>query len=61
MIAIRRRVDPREPKRGKQRKLFEAQGYSFQVIVTNREDAPEQVWRFYNGRCNVENLIKSLP
>jgi hypothetical protein len=58
MIAIRRRVDPREPKRGKQLKLFEAQAYCFQVIVTNREDAPEQVWRFYNGRCNVENLIK---
>ena len=58
MIAIRRRVDPKEPKRGKQLKLFEAQGYSWQVIVTNSEDAPEAVWRFYNGRCNVENLIK---
>jgi hypothetical protein len=58
MIAIRRRLDPKAPKRGKQLKLFEAQGYSFQVIVTNSEDAPEEVWRFYNGRCNVENLIK---
>jgi len=61
IIAIRRRVDPKEPKRGKQLKLFEAQGYSWQAIVTNSEDAPEAVWRFYNGRCNVENLIKSLP
>jgi hypothetical protein len=58
MIAIRRRLDPKEPKRGKQLRLFEAQGYSWQVIVTNSEDAPEEVWRFYNGRCNVENLIK---
>jgi len=58
MIAIRRRLDPKEPKRGKQLRLFEAQGYSWQVIVTNSDLPPEEVWRFYNGRCNVENLIK---
>lgn len=58
MIAVRRRLHPKEPKRGKQLKLLEAQGYSFQLIVTNLALAPEQVWRFYNGRCNVENLIK---
>jgi hypothetical protein len=58
MIAIRRRLDPKEPKRGKQLKLLEAEGYSFQLIVTNLDLAPEAVWRFYNGRCNVENLIK---
>jgi len=58
IIAIRRRLDPAEPKRGKQLRLFEAQGYSWQAIVTNSTLAPEEVWRFYNGRCNVENLIK---
>lgn len=58
MIVIRRRLDPREPKRGKQLKLLEAEGYSFRVIVTNLAAAPEEVWRFYNKRCNVENLIK---
>jgi len=58
MIAIRRRLDPKEPKRGKQLKLLEAEGYSFQVIVTNLPGPPEEVWRLYNGRCNVENLIK---
>jgi len=58
IIAIRRRLDPKEPKRGKQLKLFEAQGYSWQAIVTNSDAAPQEVWRFYNGRCNVENLIK---
>ena len=58
MIAIRRRLDPKEPKRGKQLKLLEAEGYSFQLIVTNLALAPEEVWRFYNGRCNLENLIK---
>jgi hypothetical protein len=58
MIAVRRRLDPKEPKRGKQLKLLEAEGYSFQLIVTNLALAPEEVWRFYNGRCNVENRIK---
>jgi len=43
----------------KQPKLIELKGYSFQVIVTNIEEmAPEEVWRFYNGRANVENMIK---
>jgi hypothetical protein len=58
IIAIRRRIDPAEPKRGKQLRLLEAEGYTWQAIVTNSEDAPEELWRFYNGRCNVENLIK---
>ena len=58
MIAIRRRLDPKEPKRGKQLRLLEAEGYSWQVIVTNCPDPPEAVWRHYNGRCNVENPIE---
>lgn len=58
MVAIRRRLDPQEPKRGKQLKLLEAEGYSFQLIATNLSAPAEQVWRFYNQRCNVENLIR---
>ena len=43
----------------KQPTLFELMGYSYQVIVTNIEGmSPEEVWRFYNGRANVENMIK---
>ena len=38
---------------------FELMGYSYQVIVTNIENmSAEEVWRFYNGRANVENMIK---
>jgi len=34
-------------------------GYSYQVIVTNIEwMSPEEVWRYYDGRANVENMIK---
>ena len=60
----RRMVAIREPiKEGKERKkepkLFELQGYSYQVIVTNIEGwKPEEVWRFYNKRACVENMIK---
>ena len=62
--APRRMVVIREEKREDKRKkkqptLFELIGYSYQVIVTNIEwMSPEEVWRFYNGRANVENMIK---
>jgi hypothetical protein len=33
-------------------------GYNHQVIATNIEwMSPEEVWWFYNGRANVENMI----
>ncbi|MDA2920476.1 transposase, partial [Desulfobacterota bacterium AH_259_B03_O07] len=64
--APRRMVVIREQERAykrrkKQPTLFELMGYSYQVIVTNidiEEMKPEEVWRFYNGRANVENMIK---
>ena len=57
MVVIREEI--KEGKEKKQPKLFELKGYNFQVIVTNREEVePEEVWRFYNGRANVENMIK---
>jgi Transposase DDE domain group 1 len=58
MVVIRE--EEREDKRKKkQPTLFELIGYSYQVIVTNIEwMSPEEVWRFYNGRANVENMIK---
>jgi hypothetical protein len=58
MVVIRE--EEREDKRKKkQPTLFELMGYSYQVIVTNIEwMSPEEIWRFYNGRANVENMIK---
>jgi len=58
MVVIREEI-----KEGKATKkeptLFELKGYSYQVIVTNiRKEAPEGIWRFYNGRANIENMIK---
>lgn len=35
--------------------------YDYEVIVTNLEDlSPEEVWRWYNKRCNIENKIDEL-
>ncbi|MBI2488018.1 MAG: IS1380 family transposase [Deltaproteobacteria bacterium] len=57
MVVIREEHRPQRTK--KQPTLFELMGYNYQVIVTNIEDMPpEEVWRFYNGRANVENMIK---
>lgn len=58
MIVIREEI--KEGKRAKKEpRLFELKGYSYQVIATNiRKGVPEAIWRFYNGRANVENMIK---
>lgn len=35
-------------------------GWRYEAIVTNLDWVPEDVWRFYNRRCQAENLIKEL-
>jgi hypothetical protein len=58
MVVIREEIKE-DQKAKKEAKLFELKGYSYQVIATNiRKDSPENVWRFYNGRANIENMIK---
>jgi len=43
----------------KRAEAFALTGYSYQVIATNiLKGSPEKVWRFYNGRANIENMIK---
>jgi hypothetical protein len=58
MIVIREEI--KEGKNSKKEpRLFELKGYSYQVIATNiRKGTPEGIWRFYNGRANIENMIK---
>lgn len=58
MVVIREEIKEGAAKK-KQPTLFELRGYSYQVIVTNiGEWSPEEVWRFYNKRACVENMIK---
>ena len=58
MVVIREEIKEGVAKK-KQPRLFELKGYNYQVIVTNiAEWSPEEVWRFYNHRACVENMIK---
>jgi hypothetical protein len=56
-IAIRRPI-PEDPT--EQLTLFSMGKYSYQVIVTNLNLIPLNVWKFYNGRASVELIIKEL-
>jgi len=57
-VVIRERV--REEKHSLGRKLFDVPGYTFRIFVTNRSEAPEELWRDYNRRADVEKRIAEL-
>jgi hypothetical protein len=42
------------------RKLLEVPGYTFRVFVTNLVLTPEEIWRDYNRRSDMENRIAEL-
>jgi hypothetical protein len=50
----------RETKRSLGRKLLDVPGYTFRVFVTNRAEAPEEIWRDYNQRACIEQRIEEL-
>ena len=59
LVVIREKLEPDE-RHKQQLRLVEAPGYAYQIIATN---APESwsgaaVWRFYNHRSCLENIIK---
>jgi Transposase DDE domain group 1 len=39
------------------RKLIDVPGYTFRVFVTSCSDPPEEIWRGYNRRADMENRI----
>jgi hypothetical protein len=57
-VVIRERE--REDRESLGRKLFDAPGYTFRVFVTSSEEAPEEIWRGYNRRADMENRIAEL-
>lgn len=59
MVVVRQRVKKGNTPR-KQLKLLHTDDviYDYQVILTNSDKEPEQVWRFYNERASCENFIK---
>ncbi len=42
------------------RKLLDVPGYTFRVFVTNLALPPEEIWRDYNRRADMENRIAEL-
>ena len=57
-VAVRELV--REGRESVGRKLIDVPGYTFRIFATSREDAPEQIWRDYNQRADMENRIAEL-
>ena len=57
-VVIREQV--REGRDSVGRKLIDVPGYTFRVFVTSCSDAPEEIWRGYNRRADMENRIAEL-
>lgn len=59
MVIVRQRVKNGNAPR-KQLKLLHTDDviYDYQVILTNSDKEPKEVWRFYNKRASCENFIK---
>jgi hypothetical protein len=58
VVLVRRRKKELDFVRG--RELFDLPGFLFQAILTNRTDAPEDVWRFYRKHAEIETKIREL-
>ena len=57
-VVVRRPV--REDDDGEQLTLFQMKRHSYQVLVTNLSLSPLNVWKFYNKRACIEQLIREL-
>lgn len=58
VVLVRQRAKDKDFIRG--RELFDDPAYLYQAILTNRTDAPEEVWRFYRKHADIENQIREL-
>jgi hypothetical protein len=57
-VVIREQLRPERNSLG--RKLLEVPGYTFRVFVSNLTLPPEEIWRDYNRRADMENRIAEL-
>jgi Transposase DDE domain group 1 len=57
-VVVRERM--REDRHSVGRKLIDVPGYTFRIFVTTCTEAPEQIWRDYNQRSDMENRIGEL-
>lgn len=57
VVGIRRRVhDPKAPPQGK--RIDGCRLWRYQALVTSKDGAPEDLWRFYNDRSDCERIFK---
>src|SRR5579863_278806 len=54
-VVIREQV--REGRESVGRKLIDVPGYTFRVFVTSCDEPPQEIWRGYNRRADMENRI----
>jgi len=57
-VVIREQV--REGRDSVGRKLIDVPGYTFRLFVTSCSDPPQEIWRDYNRRADMENRIAEL-
>ncbi len=57
-VAVREQIRDSKPSVGK--KLIDLPEYTFRVLVTSLPSAPEEIWRDYNHRADMENRIAEL-
>ena len=57
-VAVREQVRDSKPSVG--RKLIDLPEYTFRVLVTSSSALPEEIWRDYNHRADMENRIAEL-
>ena len=57
-FVVIRRPQPEEP--NEQLTLFKLGKCHYQILVTNLDLQPMNLWRFYNGRAGVERIIREL-
>lgn len=57
-VVLREQLRAERPSLG--RKLLDVPGYTFRVFVTNVALPPEEIWRDYNRRADMENRIAEL-
>jgi len=57
-VAVRERI--RDSKAAVGKKLIDLPEYTFRVLVTSLPTPPEEIWRDYNHRADMENRIAEL-
>jgi hypothetical protein len=58
LVVVREQIREGKPSVGK--KLFDLPEYTVRVFVTSLTAAPEEIWRDYNHRADMENRIAEL-